>query len=80
MRKIKLKTYSRMFFISKAYVSTDEGNDSSRPAQSGNRKFKLFRINKGLMVSENLSKQFRLHDFLTTKLFEVSNNLSRINK
>ena len=28
-------------------VSTDEGNDSSKPAQSGIRRFKLFWINKG---------------------------------
>ena len=28
-------------------VSTDEGNDSSKPAQSGNQRFKLFWINKG---------------------------------
>ena len=41
----------------------DEGNDLSKPAQSGNQKFKLFWINKGLMVFENLSKQFRLHNF-----------------
>ena len=41
---------------------------------------RLFWINKGLMVFENLIKQFRLHKFLTTQLLEVSNNLSRINK
>ena len=35
-------------------VSTDEGNDSSKPAQSGNRNFELVWINKGLMVLENL--------------------------
>ena len=64
-------------------VSTDEGNDSSNPAQSGIRRFKLSWINKGqqsLMTFENLrdTKQFSLYNF--KKLFEVSNNLSRINK
>ena len=37
-------------------VSTDEGNDSSKPAQSGIRKFKMFWINKGLMAFENVTQ------------------------
>ena len=50
-------------------VSTDEGNDSSKPAQSGNRRFKLFgstKVNKSLMAFERDTKQFRLYNFNET--------------
>ena len=44
-------------------VSTDEGNDSSKPAQSGIRKFDCFGSTNDLIAFEFDTKQFRLHNF-----------------
>ena len=64
------------------FVSTDEGNDSSKPAQSGNRRFKLFWINKGQQKFNGVEREIQnnLGYTILTELFKVSNNLSRINK